>query len=263
MRFLIFYLCLSIFIGCGSSNSSTSTAGSVSTASYVFQTGAAITVKVYYEPNAAPFVGTTNSGLNLWSVLSVNLTSILQYRSQPATITVPDELSEMTELTEQTKTSWTATDILSLSSQYSLDAPSSSHVYFKIFFLEGYYNNGTSDSTTTLGVHITGTEVIAIFKDVIESSAVNPSGPIAKFVEQSTLVHEMGHALGFVNNGVAMVNAHQDSANGAHTTNSSCVMYYLNEGATDLKQFINTYINTSSYIMWGTEVLADAENYSQ
>ncbi|MEN0059089.1 MAG: hypothetical protein AAGB31_09655, partial [Bdellovibrio sp.] len=114
-----------------------------------------------------------------------------------------------------------------------------------------------------IGVSLTGTPIIAIFKDVVQSTSGNPNGAVPKFVEQSTMVHEMGHALGFVNNGVPMVTSHQDTAHGAHTTNSNCVMYWLNEGTSDLTQFVLHYINSGNTVMWGSQVLQDAQAYSQ
>ena len=75
----------------------------------------------------------------------------------------------------------------------------------------------------TIGVSLTGTTVIAIFKDVIESSGVRSDGIVPKFIEQSTIVHELGHALGLVNNGVSISSDHHDADNGAHCINDICV----------------------------------------
>ncbi len=71
--------------------------------------------------------------------------------------------------------------------------------------------------------------VIAMFKDVIAStnSLTNPN--TSRYVEQSTIVHEVAHAIGLVNNGISLTSAHQDSPHGAHCTNDRCVMYYTNE----------------------------------
>ena len=89
-----------------------------------------------------------------------------------------------------------------------------------------------------IGFSINDTPIIAVFKDVVVTSG----GPaVQKFVEQSTLVHEMGHALGFVNNGVPLASSHQDSVHGAHTVNSNCIMYWLNEGASDMAAFVQQF----------------------
>jgi hypothetical protein len=94
-----------------------------------------------------------------------------------------------------------------------------------------------------------------MFKPVIASAASLPN--VRKFVEQSTLVHEFGHAVGLVNNGVAMVSAHQDTAHGAHDTSSACVMYYANEGASDAAQFAQRYITTGNEVIFDSACLAD------
>ncbi|MNL89156.1 hypothetical protein D3C87_2193110 [compost metagenome] len=59
-----------------------------------------------------------------------------------------------------------------------------------------------------------------------------------------------------------MAQAHQDSAHGAHTINSQCVMYWMNEGASDLSNFIQHYITSGNTVMWGPEVLNDAQGFS-
>jgi hypothetical protein len=51
-------------------------------------------------------------------------------------------------------------------------------------------------------------------------------------VQQWTLAHEIGHAIGLVNHGVPMVTPHEDAANPGHDTNEKCIMYWV-----DLKDF--------------------------
>ena len=72
----------------------------------------------------------------------------------------------------------------------------------------------------------------------------------------------MGHALGFVNNGVTMMVNHQDVAHGAHTIDTNCVMFWQNEGRADLEAFLQQMIATENPLLWGPEVLADAQAYS-
>ena len=106
--------------------------------------------------------------------------------------------------------------------------------------------------------HADGTTVIAMFKDVITASG----GTVTqKYVEQATLIHEAAHALGLVNNGLPMVATHHDSAHGAHCDNSNCVMYYLNEGTSDLATFVATYILSGSAVMFDDKCLNDARTY--
>jgi len=122
-------------------------------------------------------------------------------------------------------------------------------------FLNGLFHDEQMVRNDVLGVSIGATRVIAMFKPVIMSAASLPN--VRKFVEQSTLVGEFGHAVGLVNNGVAMVNAHQDTAHSAHDTSSACVMYYANEGANDAAQFAQRYITTGSEVIFDSGCLAD------
>lgn len=234
-----------------------------STPQIYFQSTQKIEVEVYYEPGAEPFTGSTLQGKKYWSLLQENLESIFQYRSQSPTIVSPLELSDMGLLSTQNKQAWLATDILALHKQNYRGSSSPLESRFYVYFLNGYYSSGAGPESGVIGVSINGTPVIAIFKDVVKSTGATEDGAIPKYVEQSTLIHEMGHALGLVNNGVPMSKAHQDTAHGVHTTNSDCVMYWQNEGLNDLKAFVKKRITSGTTIMWGPEVLQDVQNYSK
>jgi hypothetical protein len=227
----------------------------LSTANKYFKTSQKVIVEVYYEPGAEPFTGNNPFGKPYWGLLEDNLTAIFQYRTSPPQLTVPKLQSEMHALPLQNKTQWTPEQILALNTTYKQGSPTDTEARFYIYFL-----NGTlSGNSGVIGASLNGTPILAVFKSVVAGSG----GPIVqRYVEQSTIIHEMGHALGFVNSGVPMKTPHQDAAHGAHTNNSNCVMYWLNEGVNDLTQFIVHFITTGNTIMWGPEVLADAQNYS-
>lgn len=75
---------------------------------------------------------------------------------------------------------------------------------------------------------------MVMFEETIASTG---SGlPLTSDVEDTVIVHELGHVLGLVNNGIDMVEPHQDEAHGAHDTSSDCIMYWAAEtdGITDL-----------------------------
>lgn len=234
-----------------------------STSTRYFQTSSSLEIEVHYEPGAEPFVGNTLQGRPYWNVLQENLAAIMQYRSAPPTLVIPKTLPEMFAMPALNRAEWTSADILALHAQYKKSQPDAASARFYVFFLKGYFNDGTGPKTGVIGVNIGGTPVLALFKQVIQNSVPNPNGPAAKFVEQATLVHEMGHALGFVNFGVPPVTAHEDTAHPAHTLNSSCVMYWLNEGVSDLQAFVQNYLTANSVVMWGPEVLQDAQGISR
>jgi predicted Zn-dependent protease len=221
-----------------------------------FAQAASVTLEVYYEPGAAPFVGTTKFGKPYWGILEDNLKAIFQYRLSKPTLTVPKDLNGMTQLASQNKTSWTIDDVLNLYEKNHQQNSTETNARFYIYFVNGY----SSDSNSVIAFSINGTPIIAVFKNVITSSG---GEVVQKYVEQSTIVHELGHALGLVNNGIPMLNAHQDTAHGNHTNNSDCVMYWQNEGKSDLMNFIIKYMSTGNNVMWGPEVLDDVRNFSK
>jgi hypothetical protein len=231
-------------------------------AHYYFQQIQALNMEVYYEPTAQPYTGNTVQGRPYWGIVKENLIAIFQYRSQPPAVNVPTTLAQMTQIPAQNKSAWTNEDILALAETYRQQLPDDANGRFYIYFVRGYYNDGSGPNQGVIGVHINTTPIVMIFKDVIENSGQNPNGPAAKFMEQSTLVHELGHALGFVNLDVPMVTPHEDLNHPGHTTNSNCVMYWLNEGTSDLAQFVQQYLVSNSVVMWGPEVKADAQAVS-
>lgn len=227
-----------------------------------FSTVVSLRVEVAYEPDAVPFTGTTAGGLNYWSILEDNLKAVFQARSQTVALTVPRELAAMTALSAQNRAVWTSSQILALADSTRKFRCTSVEADFIVLFLKGHLDNGQgAANTSVIGVSLSGTTVIAIFKDVVRASGMNPSGPVPKYVEQSTLVHEMGHALGLVNNGVPHSTAHHDSAHGAHCTSSQCVMNWVNEGASDLSTFVAQFIASGSTVMVGAECLKDIKDF--
>jgi hypothetical protein len=51
------------------------------------------------------------------------------------------------------------------------------------------------------------------------------------------VTHEFGHALGLVNNGALMVNAHEDGSHAGHSGNRNSVMYWAVESSNGLPLF--------------------------
>lgn len=228
---------------------------------YYYQASSLI-VEVTYETGAEPYEGNGILSTPLWNVTKDNLALLFQNRPRPPSISVPMSVAEMTKADAQGKSGWTASDILKFSRLHRTVYPSATNASFHILFLKGYFYDEQEQATkpSVLGLSINGTSIIAIFKDVVEQS-----DPIVlntrKFVEQSTIVHEMGHALGLVNNGVPLTTSHHDSANGAHCSNSDCAMYWANEGGSALRSFVQRIIDNQSNAILGQECLDDAHAY--
>lgn len=212
-----------------------------------------IRVKVFYEEGAQPYTEGIGE-IKIWNLLELNLKALFEGRH--ITVNVPKELSEMTKLVGQEKMSWTPTQVLELDQNTSLPAPVGSNT-FHIYFLKGR----AAENAHIIGYHITGSKVLVVFKDVITSMGLGLDQLVPRYVEQATLVHEMGHAIGLVNNGLPMVSPHQDHAHGAHCDNPNCVMYYSNEGSSSMLKFANKIISEMSVIMFGPKCLNDARSF--
>jgi len=213
-----------------------------------------LNISVYYEEGAEPYTDKAGS-IELWSLLRSNLAALFEGRSTQ--IEVPGALEEMTKITARDKASWSLEEVMALAKSHPVTTIKGV-TDFQIFFLKGYADNNPG----IIGFHISNTRVMAIFKDVIKSTA-NGNLLVPKYVEQATLIHEMGHALGLVNNGLPMKQQHQDSEHGAHCLNPDCVMYYSNEGTSSMIKFALNASQKLSPVMFDPKCLADSRNYKK
>lgn len=218
----------------------------------------AVSIEVDYATNAAPYVGSGGFGQgDTWQITEDNLARIFQ--KSPKTLSVPHTLDKMQALTDVSGSTYTTDQILSIAKSHRDTSPSSgAAASFYILFLDGYLSDSGGTEMNVIGVSIGNTGVIAMFKPVIASAGTGLGGS-AMNLEQSTLVHELGHALGLVNNGVALTTQHQDTAHGAHCTNTKCIMYWENEGESSAAAFAQQALAGGSDILYGAECLADID----
>lgn len=218
-------------------------------------------VRVYYEPGAEPYAGNNSRSQPVWGLLEQNIREVFTTRNQVITLNVPKELAQMNLLPAQNKTDWSANEIDSFAKTLGVPTSTNDTSFFTIVFLKGAFNSGEAISNTVLGVSLAGTTTIAIFKDAIQLLGPSSESLTVKFGEQATLVHEMGHALGVVANGVNAVEDHHDEAHGSHCSNSNCVMYWMNEGNKDLLQFIQGIVQEGNVTLYGSQCLDDIKAY--
>ena len=164
----------------------------------------------------------------------------------------------MTKIEDAGNLTWSVHEIMELAKKHESLAQKETTI-FNIFFLKGRFK----ESSSTLGIHINGTQVIVVFKDIIKATGLATSEVVAKYVEQATLVHEMGHALGLVNNGISMIKAHQDTTHGSHCSNPECVMHHSNEGVTSMTTYAVNAVKNLSLIMFDQQCLDDARNFQK
>lgn len=209
-----------------------------------------VVIEVDYQAGAEPF---TES--NVWSLFAANAQAL--FAGAPRDLIVPVSLGEMERLEDVSAREFTTQDIISLSRSYLDEQETDASRAFHVLFLDGVLVEDGERDEKVLGVSIEGTNIIALFKPVVAGASSS------LFVEQSSLVHEFGHAVGLVNLTLEMVTPHHDAAHGAHCTNSDCVMYYLHEGRGDLIDFVRRFQVTKSPVLFGSECLDDAHAASR
>lgn len=250
-NFLFLFLVLTLF-SCGKdpAKKSSETKQNVS----ALYSAERIVVKVYYEEGAEPYTEGSILKLKYWSIFQQNIKALFEGRGKSPIFTIPLILSEMTKIPSASKSKWSLDDVLNMAKTVATKDAAGT-VTFSIFFVNGL----AKESDSILGFHISNSNTMAIFKDVIKKSGTEG---VQIYVEQATVVHEMGHALGLVNNGLPMRTSHQDSPHGAHCTKPDCVMYYQNEGTSGLKTFVQKFINDpGNVVMFGEECLEDSIHY--
>ncbi len=213
-------------------------------------------VQVFYETGAEPRAGTM-SGLGsdeVWDVTEASYQALFSEHQQRS-IVVPKELNQMTEIADQGQSEWSTEELVELGSSLSGEAVENNIAQIAVIFLEGTLNGNDS----VLGVHITGTPFCFVFKDVAES--VGGTGQQQDFVEQATVVHEIGHTIGLVNNGIPMVENHEDPEHEKHTTNQEGVMYWAVESSDTILDALIDAIAGSDLNLFGEESLGDARAY--
>ncbi len=227
--------------------------------SKIYATGK-LTVAVFYEPGAEPYtdVVTPAPGLpavKMWDVLEANLKAMFPGK----TITVPKDLAQMAPLSLQNQTTWTEAELNSLGVTNGQPTLGDTTV-FNVFFLKGRM----SSNANVIGVHLSNTKTIGIFKEVIVNSATGINAfATQRYVEQATLVHEIGHAVGLVNNGLPMTSAHEEQTptHERHCNNPDCVMYWKNEGTADLVGYITNHLLKLNPVMLDSACLNDVTSY--
>lgn len=257
MKNLILLALFIVVCSCGKIGGSTKSSKSTQNVSPIFASSQ-LNIKVYYEEGAEPYTDNLPAlNMSLWDLFQVNIEALFEGRS--TVISVPKSLPDMIKLQDYKKSTWSVEEVLKMAKDYPVSTVTGV-TNFQIFFVNGF----AEDSSSIIGFHISNTKVMVIFKDVIKSSATGSVIPmVPKYVEQATIIHEMGHALGLVNNGVPMHASHQDSAHGAHCSNENCVMYYSNEGAGSLKKYIEKIITEKKLVMFDKQCLDDTVNYQK
>ncbi len=189
-----------------------------------------------------------------WELLQANMNALLEGSPRELRLPDPDELGALEGVPDE---SLDADELAELADR-NRDVPDTDDTaVFHILFVDHFYEDDGERQTDVLGVSLHDSRVIAMFAPVYKRF------PLSRYVEQSTLIHEVGHAAGLVDNGVPMVDPHRDDAHGAHCDDDRCVMFWLNEGASDLRDYVADYVTDGDVVLFDEACLADAHAAAQ
>ena len=212
--------------------------------------------EVAYEVGAEPYTINT-SGNNAWEYAEMNIESLFIKRPVALDVLIPNGINEMKAIPDQNKQGFTVDNILGLANVYRRNTGNETDGNIFILFLKGYFQQNNELRQDVMGVHVTGTTVVAIFKPLISSLFLAPH--VKEYIEQSVVIHEIGHALGLVKIGLPMTTPHHDDDHEGHCTNTDCVMFWKNEGA-DIAAFLQNY-SRGRRLIFGQECVADVTAY--
>jgi hypothetical protein len=213
-----------------------------------------IVLEVDYAEGAAPYTGPAAAMSDVWVLFEDNARALFPTE----TLVVPHSLSEMESIGQLAPASFDAAAILDLATLHRDSVDGGDTATFYAIWLDGIYEDASGTRPEVLGVSLGNSGVIAMFKPTIESAGLGPLDAVSRYVEQATLVHEFGHAVGLVNNGLPLTSDHHDEEHGAHCDVESCVMYYTIEGVGGAIDFVQQYLVSGDTILFGPACLADA-----
>jgi hypothetical protein len=158
------------------------------------------------------------------------LLSFLHDRLAPV-VDKPDGIVlQFDEALTDTSRSWSAQAIVDYARQHKGTRGGDGTVATQLLFLSGHSDRDQGDSKV-LGVAI-GHDLVAIFVDQVGgmcAGAILPGTCSTAPFFRSVALHELGHSLGLVDNGLPMVRDHEDDAHQGHSSNRGSVMYWAVE----------------------------------
>jgi len=213
-----------------------------------------VAIEIDYQSGAEPFTGNQPVLGDPWTLFKTNAEKLFEGRG--VTIEVPTTLDKMEKLDDITAATFDADAILAIAAKHRANANADGQLAYYFLWLDGTFSENGAENKNVLGVSLGNTGVLAMFKPVIEGSGALFKELDAS-VEQVVLVHEFGHAVGLVNNGIALTSQHQDTAHGHHCTNTECVMYWTVDGAEAAREYVKRRVTGGSNILFADDCLAD------
>jgi hypothetical protein len=213
-----------------------------------------VVVEIDYEAGQQPYTGNIIGFGDTFAPTMANIDRLFAHKKM---LTIPQTVPEMENIGSVSDEELTVADLTAIANAHRQQKDAAGVKTYYMVFVSGHYADGNGVNPNVLGVSFGDT--IAMFKDVIRTTASITSPNSERYVEQSTLIHELAHSIGLVDNGVPMVVAHKDATHGAHCNNDQCVMYWLNEGASDATAFALSRLLTGNTIIFDAACLSDVD----
>ena len=120
------------------------------------------------------------------------------------------------------------------------------------------YVDGSYEDENVLGVAWANRHLV-MFSGTLENSCDRPlvGESLCEVAESTVLLHELGHVVGLVDNGVDMVEPHADEEHGAHDESDECVMYWAYEGVGVIDVLASRLTGSSPELDFGPNCKAD------
>lgn len=135
---------------------------------------------------------------------------------------------------------WTADDLVDLETRTRTTRHAAPVAVLHVLYPAGHY-----EDPGVAGLTVSGPVIgpVTVFRDTIDDIDLGlPTGPLPlptsarDQMERVTLLHEAGHAIGLVDNGLPMVRDHEDKEHDGHSANEASIMWWRFEQAEGLRE---------------------------
>ncbi len=223
-----------------------------------------IVLEVDYQTDAVPLTGPVVDGPladrgDTWNLVENNLAAVSHHA-----VKVPHTVAEMEHIGAAAASELDLDALLALSKAHRNASLGDGEASLHVMFVNATYRDSAGAHPEVLAVTLGDSGIVAVFVPPIRGGVSTATGTmraevLAKFTEQIVLVHELGHALGLVGRGAPVTSAHHDADHGAHCLNPECVMFYMNEGVTDLMTYVQRVVTTSSQVVFDDACVRDVD----
>jgi hypothetical protein len=130
---------------------------------------------------------------------------------------------------------WTDAELRELADTNADLAVDGTTATIHVLYVDGH-SARDSDDGVILGIAY-GNRTLVMFKATIDRVCSGAGVPVVlrdrvcEAAERTIWIHELGHVIGLVNNGLEMIDDHQDADHGSHDADEDCVMYFAYQGA--------------------------------